>query len=76
MRVGGRKAPLESLLAYHKVVLGWKEPRVKKPCRICGTLFVPRSNRQKYCPVCRKEKREEVKRRGKNRAVDKAPREE
>ena len=23
-----------------------------KPCAVCGTLFVPKSNRAKYCPDC------------------------
>ena len=28
------------------------KPQDKKRCVVCGTAFVPKSNRQKYCPDC------------------------
>lgn len=41
--------PLDRLL-YAEVI---SDPRNRK-CVICGTEFLPSSNRSKYCPVCRK----------------------
>ena len=35
-----------------------------KPCAACGVLFLPGSNRAKYCPVCRQKIRRE---KGRNR---------
>lgn len=36
-----------------------KEPK-RKTCEVCGGLYVPTSNRQKYCPDCKKAMRDEA----------------